>query len=97
MAVADGTSNSLGVLTVGAAGGGITLGEGATLTFADSSAAEWTAGANVTITGFAEKSIRFTGGLTAAQCRRFRTSEGRRLIVDNDGYLTFPGLVLILR
>ena len=97
LAVADGTSNSLGVLTVGAAGGGITLGEGATLTFADSSAAEWTAGERVTITGFAEKSIKFTGGLTAAQCRRFRTSEGKRLIVDMDGYLTFPGAMLILR
>ena len=97
LAVADGTSNSLGVLTVGAAGGGITLGEGATLTFADSSAAEWTAGERVTITGFAEKSIKFTGGLTAAQCMRFRTSEGKRLIVDMDGYLTFPGAMLILR
>lgn len=97
LAVADGTANSMGVLTVGAVGGGITLGAGATLTFADSSAAEWTAGERVTITGFAEKSIKFTGGLTAAQCRRFRTSEGKRLIVDMDGYLTFPGAMLILR
>ena len=39
LAVADGTTNSLGVLTVGENGGGINLGEGATLTFADSSAA----------------------------------------------------------
>ena len=97
LAAADGTSNSLGVLTVGAAGGGITLGAGATLTFADSSAAEWTAGANVTITDFAEKSIKFTGGLTAAQCRRFRTSEGKHLIVDMDGYLTLPGVMIIIR
>ena len=97
LAVAGGTTNSLGVLTVGAAGGGITLGAGATLTFADSSAAEWTDGANVTITDFAEKSIKFTGGLTAAQCRRFRTSEGKRLIVDMDGYLTLPGVMIIIR
>ena len=97
LAVADGTANDLGVLTVGAAGGGITLGAGATLTFADSSAAEWTDGANVTITDFAEKSIKFTGGLTAAQCRRFRTSEGKRLIVDMDGYLTLPGVMIIIR
>ena len=97
LAVADGTANSLGVLTVGAAGGGITLGAGATLTFADSSAAEWTAGANVTITGFAEKSIKFMGGLTTAQCRRFRTSDGKRLIVDMDGYLTLPGVMIIIR
>ena len=100
LAVADGTANSMGVLTVGAAGGGITLGAGATLTFADSSAAEWAAGGNVVITGFVENAIRFgTDGsaLTAAQQRRFRTSEGRRLILDPAGNLVYPGLVIFIR
>ena len=104
LAVADGTSNSLGVLTVGAAGGGITLGEGATLTFADSSAATWTGAATdrVVITGFAEKSIRFGAtkeGLTTAQRVRLRTSDNKRLYLDAEGYLTLsgPGTRLIIR
>ena len=100
LAVAGGTSNSLGVLTVGENGGGIALGEGATLAFADSSAAEWAAGGNVVITGFVEKAIRFgTDGsaLTAAQQRRFRTSEGRHLILDTAGNLVYPGLVIFIR
>ncbi|MBR3223665.1 MAG: hypothetical protein IKF72_15710 [Kiritimatiellae bacterium] len=91
LAVADGTANSMGVLTVGAAGGGITLGSGATLTFADSSAAEWAAGENIVITGFAEKSIRIgtdVGALTREQRRRLRTSDNRRLYLGYDGFLT---------
>ena len=101
LAVADGTANSLGVLTVGEAGGGITLGEGATLTFADSSAADWTAGDNVTITGFAEKSIRFgtsKNGLSDDQRNRLRTSDGKRLYIDLEGYLTRNvGIAVIIR
>ena len=104
LAVGDGTANSMGVLTVGAAGGGITLGAGATLTFADSSAAEWTGAATdrVVITGFAEKSIRIgttTNGLTDAQRRRLRTSDNKRLWLDAEGYLTTtgPGLRISVR
>ena len=104
LAVADGTSNDLGVLTVGEAGGGITLGEGATLTFADSSAATWTGAATdrVVITGFAEKSIRFgttRDGLTTEQRVRLRTSDNKRLWLDAEGYLTTtgPGTRLIIR
>ena len=102
LAAADGTANSLGVLTVGEAGGGITLGAGATLTFADSSGAEWTAGANVAITGFAEKSIRFgttKDGLTTEQRIRLRTSDNKRLWLDAEGYLTTtgPGTRLAIR
>ena len=94
LAVAAGTANSFGVLTVGAAGGGITLGEGATVTFADSTAAERTGTSRVIVTGFAEKSIKFTGGLTQAQYRRFRTSDGRGMIIGPDGYLTLSGGIL---
>ena len=101
LAVADGTSNSLGVLTVGEDGGGITLGEGATLTFADSSAATWTGTNKVVVTGFAEKLIRFgttKDGLTTEQRRRLRTGDGKRLFIDNAGYLTRnTGTCLVLR
>ena len=102
--MADGTANSLGVLTVGAAGGGITLGEGATLTFADSSTAAWTGEATnrVVVTGFAEKSIRFGAakdGLATEQRVRLRTSDNKRLYLDAEGDLTLtgPGTRLIIR
>ena len=104
LAAADGTANDLGVLTVGAAGGGITLGEGATLAFADSSAATWTGTATdrVVVTGFAEKSIRFgttKEGLTTEQRVRLRTSDNKRLYLDAEGYLTLtgPGTRFVIR
>ena len=102
LAVADGTANNLGVLTVGEDGGGITLGTGATLTFADSSAAEWTGDGKVFVTGFAENSIKFTGGLTDAQRTRLRmndgTSNGKALYINSQGYLTrIAGARLIIR
>ena len=94
LAVADGTANSVGVLTVGENGGGITLGAGATLMFADSSAAEWAGTNRVVVTGFAEKSIRIgtdADALTLEQRRRLRTSDNRRLYLDYDGFLTTTG------
>ena len=102
LAAAAGTANALGPLTVGAKGGGIALGEGATLSFEDSSATEWTAGENVVVSGFAEGAIRFgttESGLTNEQRRRFVTSEGGKLFVNGDGYLTAaaPAFVLMLR
>ncbi len=98
LAAAAGTANSLGALTVGANGGGIALGTGATLSFADSSATEWTAGANVVLTDFAEHAIRFgtsLDGLTNAQRKRFVTAEGKRLYVNSNGYLTTQPRALI--
>ena len=101
LAVADGTTNSVGVLTVGESGGGIALGEGATLTFADSSAAEWTGTNKVVVTGFAEESIRFgtaNGGLTNAQRIRLRTSENKPLYINAQGYLTrINGAKIVIR
>jgi len=100
LAVAGGTTNSVGVLTVGENGGGINLGEGATLTFADSSAAEWTGTNTVVVTGFAEKSIRFgttNAGLTDEQRRRFRTSDNKRISIDYNGYLRISGFAIIVR
>ncbi len=77
-----------------------TAGGGATLSFADSRAAAWTAGTNVVVSGFAESAIRFGTsevGLTSAQRRRFVTSDGKKLYVNSDGYLTTQprGSVLI--
>ena len=98
LAAAAGTANSLGALTVGANGGGIALGTGATLSFADSSATEWTAGANVVLTGFAERAIRFgtsLDGLTNAQRKRFVTAEGKRLYINDNGYLTTQPRALV--
>ena len=90
----------LGVLTVSENGGGITLGEGATLSFADSSAAVWDTN-KVVVTGFAEKSIRFgtsAQALTGEQLNRLRTSEGKRLYMDDDGYLTRQiGMTIFIR
>lgn len=102
LAAAAGTANALGPLTVGAKGGGIALDEGATLSFADSSDTEWTAGENVVVSGFAEGAIRFgtdETGLANAQRRRFVTSGGEKLFVNGGGYLTAaaPAFVLMLR
>ena len=100
LAAAAGTDNALGALTVGANGGGIALGAGATLSFADSSATEWTAGANVVVSSFAERAIRFgtsRDGLTNAQRKRFVTSEGKRLYINGNGYLTSqPGAFVMI-
>ena len=102
LAAAAGTVNSLGPLTVGENGGGIKLGDGAKLTFADSSDTEWTTGGNVVVSGFAEGAIRFgttKRGLTLSQRRRFVTSEGNRLYVNNGGTLTanVPAFTLTIR
>ena len=97
---ADGTENVCGPLAITARGGGITLGEGATLTFADSSAETWAATKSVVVTGFAEKSIRFgTARAATPRPRRFATDGGVPLYVSKDGYLTASpdGTVIIIR
>ena len=89
LAVAAGTANSCGPLWIYAAGGAISLGEGATLTFADSSAMSWTAKEKVTVYGFAEKAIRFGDSKAAApHPRMFKLADGTSLRVDDEGYLT---------
>ena len=89
LAAAAGTVNSCGPLWIYAAGGAISLGEGATLTFADSSAMSWTAKEKVTVYGFAEKAIRFGDSKAAApHPRMFKLADGTSLRVDDDGYLT---------
>ena len=90
LAAADGTANSVGPLSIASAGGRIELGEGATLEFEDSSDKTWTAGATVTVSGLAEGAIRFGTSIEAVPRARgvFRTADGEKLRVDDDGYLT---------
>ena len=89
LAVAKGTANSCGPLWIYAAGGAISLGEGATLTFADSSTMSWTAKEKVTVYGFAEKAIRFgTFKAAAPRTHMFKMEDGTLLRVDDEGYLT---------
>jgi len=98
---ADGTENVCGPLAITARGGKIKLGEGATLTFADSSAETWAAASRtVTVEGFAEGAIRFgTSGASAPKKKLFVNETGNRLYVADNGYLTAiaPGLNIIVR
>ena len=99
---AAGTANTLGSLVVGENGGGIALGEGATLSFADSSAETWDSGPKVVVSGFAEGAIRFGESdscLAVEQGKRFVTDDGARLHVSASGYLTAQpqAFVLMLR
>jgi hypothetical protein len=98
---ADGTANSCGPLAITARGGKIKLGEGATLTFADSSAETWDAAERtVTVEGFAEGAIRFgTSGASVPKKKLFVNETGNRLYVTDDGYITAiaPGLSIIVR
>ena len=97
---ADGTTNSCGSLAITARGGGISLGTGATLTFADSSAETWAMTNKVVVTGFAEGAIRFgTSKAAAPRPRQFVTDDGRSLRVRDDGYLTadLPGAMILIR
>ena len=102
LAVAAGMSNALGALSITAEGGGISLGAGATLTFADSRAAAWEQNGKVEVTGFVEGAIRF--GLSKNEVPRksgfFTTGGGSvPLFVNTSGYLTAipPGTVILFR
>ena len=101
LAAADGTSNSVGPLSIASEGGRIELGEGATLEFDDSSDKTWTAGATVTVSGFAEGAIRFGDSVAAVPRARgvFRTADGEKLRVNDDGYLTANklGLAILIK
>ena len=96
---AAGTENVCGTLAITERGGGISLGAGATLTFADSSAETWAMTNKVVVTGFVEGAIRFgTSKAHAPRPRRFVTDDGRSLSVGDDGYLTAvrPGAVIVI-
>ena len=99
--VADGTVNAAGTLTVAAKTARLVLGEGATLSFADSSAVAWPADAEIEIVGDLEKSsLRFgtsPRGLTRAQKACLR-HEGQEVRLDGSGYVREKvGSVLVVR
>ena len=104
LAAAEGTSNDVGSLTVAAAGA-ITVAEGAVLSFADSSAVTWTAGAGervVVTADLTKNSVRFgtdANGLTDSQQRVLRNAAGKRVTLDENGWLRDGnfGAVMILR
>ena len=96
LAAADGVANALGVLSV-EDGGTLTLGVGASFSFADSHEESWTG--EVTVKGFRNRAIRFGSsrtGLTEEQCARMRTGRGRPLTIDDEGYLIVGGLTISL-
>ena len=98
-AVSNDTVNAIpAVLKVNARGGKIRLGEGAMLSFADSSSqdADWKT--NVVIECFREGALRFgdsESALTERQQSLLRTSEGKKLHLFPNGYVTAErGLML---
>ena len=100
LAAAAGTANTLGPLSIAVLGGRISLGEGATLSFADSGSETWAAAEKVAVSGFAEKAIRFGASKAAApRSKMFVTDGGDPLRVDKDGYLTavMVGVVFSIR
>ena len=100
LAAAAGTANTLGALSITVSGGRVSLGEGATLSFADSGSETWAAAEKVVVSGFVEKAIRFgTSKAAAPRSKMFVTDGGDPLRVDDDGYLTAtpPGMVISFR
>ena len=78
------------------------LGPTATISFADSHAKTWAG--PLLITGFREDTVRFgtsASGLTAAQVADIRavTESGkqRRVVIGSNGYLRFPGFLMVVR
>ena len=100
LAAAAGTANTLGALSITVSGGRISLGEGATLSFADSGSETWAAAEKVVVSGFVEKAIRFGDSKAAApRSKMFVTDGGDPLRVDEDGFLTaaMVGVVFSVR
>ena len=100
-AVSNNTVNALPMLKVGNRGGKIRLGEGATLSFDDSSSqdAEWMT--NIVVECFREGALRFgnsADALTERQQNFLRTSEGRKLHLLSNGYVTaIRGFEMVIR
>ena len=94
--VSNNTSNAVGPLSVAARGGTIELGEGATLTFP---APSGTWAGTVTIKGFREGAIRFGTDLSLLDKDqyKFRTAEGRKLHLMDNGYLAPCGMKISIQ
>ena len=99
------TANHLELGTLALSGDGahtLELGPTATISFADSHAKTWAG--SLLITGFREDTVRFgtsASGLTAAQVADIRavTESGkqRRVVIGSNGYLRFPGFLMVVR
>ena len=97
LSVSNNTENAIGTLTVGASGGTIELGEGATLNFADSHLKSWEG--TLVIKGFRPNAIRFgtsNSALTDAQLRRLRKDTGGKLGMMSNGYLAQYGVTIVV-
>ncbi len=99
LAAEGGTENGLGLLSV-ASSGSLSLDEGASLSFADSSGVTWGNDVRLSIAAEPGATIRFgtsATGLTSAQLSRIRIN-GNRVQMDGQGYLhEFRGLRLTIR
>ena len=101
-AVSNNTVNAIpAVLKVSNRGGKIRLGEGATLSFADSSSQDTEWMTNIVVECFREGALRFgnsADALTERQQNFLRTSEGRKLHLLSNGYVTaIRGFEMVIR
>lgn len=88
-AVSNNTVNAIAQLKVGERGGTIKIGDGATLSFADSSALESDWKADLVIEGFREGALRFgtsADALTEAQVKHLLLPGGRHLHLLSNGF-----------
>lgn len=96
-ASADGVNAAVGKLLVGEAGGGIVAGANSTVSFLDSSDQMWIGMVNVTCPK--GSFVRFgtsASALTAEQKGRLRIN-GKKAVLDEDGYAVPSGLVILLK
>ena len=97
-ALADGTVQTVDRPIVVSGTSAIRLGAGARLTVADCTGAEWADGAELDIVGeVGDKSVCFgPNGLTRRQVRMIRVN-GRKVGLDDEGYLVTRGLTMMVR
>ena len=95
LAAKTGTKQTLKFLTV-TADSTIDLRGTATMSFADSSAKAWTAGAKLNILCESTEQITFAG-LSDDQIGALRVNGRRVLKLDDKGHPVFPGLILMLK
>ena len=102
LALAAGTANTAGTLTIGANGGTIKLDKGATMAFADSSAKTWSG--ELIIKGWREGSVRFgtsSTALTEEQLARIRVEKPNgksvHMCLSSSGCLTLRGMIISIR
>lgn len=96
-ATADGVCATVGALSTGASGGGIVVGTNSAVCFADSSSQTWSGPVSITLAPGGK--VRFgtsDAALTPGQITKLRCN-GRRVLLDANGYVVPPGMLLIYR